>query len=591
MSLHGVYLPDYKNTFGGDPLSNEQIKEIFKSVNFPVAVQIITKFNVALWHLFPDPKVQAFLLNQTFNRTNKKLVLKEVKRKLEERAKTVTGEGFIVIFHRHQLLYALKLLLLAGTSGNSLNEEATWKSIGKPLIAISSYLEPDEDTTSLPISERIEHMRKFMLRSAFLAHTANDHGILSMDRIARTVHLWTDIYNKLRNEGKLNFDFEADFLEASGMTFIEFIGLGFSSYIQTKYLDPINDSEDKYIFNLNNYFSKTKIDRTKAQAIFSQLTFKAADFPELYAEDVRNILKDSDVFNYNFITFQRKPLIELFDGVYFVVDVGFFSQRVRDGIYWILENYYLTNGMEAQRRELSALKGYMTESYSSEIIEETFKTYIRLPEDSRKQADYLIEIKKGEDSYLIILEIKHLTLSYKTLVSGDKYTSLKDFDKIFGKKGLGQVFNTISRIINKEDEFKHIDLSKVKKIMPVTVSSDFIPDDPFSTLFYEENFIKQHLVNVDKNYHSLIANAMNINLDEFEVLQASIQEKGESVFLDFLLERDKAISTRNEINLYKMEVDTVWNTLIKKGLVGKNTKLTKIFDEFAKSLKKSLFSG
>lgn len=590
MSLHGVYLPDYKNTFGGDPLSNEQIKEIFKSVNFAVAVQIITKFNVALWHLFPDPKVQAFLLNQTFNRTNKKLVLKEVKRKLDERARTVTEEGFVVIFHRHQLLYALKLLLLADKSETPLNEESTWKAIGKPLIAISTYLEPDEDTSSLPINERIEHMRKFMLRSACLAHTANDHGILSMNRIARAVYQWTDTYTKLKNAGKLNFDFEADFLEASGMSFLEFIELGFSSYIQTKHLDPIEDSEDKYIFNLNNYFSKTKVDKTKVQAIFNQLTFKATDFPSLYAEDVHNILKDTDVFNYNFITFQRKPLIELFDGVYFVVDVGFFSQRVRDGIYWILENYYLNKGMEPQRRELSALKGYMTESYSSEIIEETFKTYIRLPEDSRKQADYLIEIKKGEDIYLIILEIKHLTLSYKTVVSGDKNTSLKDFDKIFGKKGLSQVFNTINRIINKDDEFKHIDLNKVKKIIPLTVSSDFIPDDPFATLFYEENFIKQHLAKVDKKYHPLIANSMNINLDELEVLQASIQDKDESVFLEFLLERDKAISTRNEINLYTTKVDTVWNMLIKKGLVGKNTKLMKVFDEFAKSLYKSLFN-
>jgi len=403
MSIHGIYLPNYKETFGGEVLSDEEIKQLFKSINLPIAVQIITKFNVALWHLFPDPQIQSFLLRKTLKRSDRKLVIKEVKRKLAERQKNKSEDGFTVIFHRHQFLYTLKLLLLTQETSDTAGEELTWRTIGKPLIAINHHLEFEKDLSSKPIEERIEYMREFMVRSTFLAQTANDHGILSTNRIARTVYLWTYIYAKLKDENKINFDFESIFLEVSGMTFTEFIGLGFSSYIQTKQLDPIQDTEDEYIFNINNYFSKTKLNRDKIEAIFNQLTFKADDFPKLYEQDIENALNGTDVFNYNFITFQKHPLIELFDGIYFVIDVGFFSQRVRDGIYWILENHFLSEGLENQRKEFSALKGNLIETYCSEIIQTTFNSAERLKEDSTKQADFLIQIKRDNEVYLRVL--------------------------------------------------------------------------------------------------------------------------------------------------------------------------------------------
>jgi len=59
--------------------------------------------------------------------------------------------------------------------------------------------------------------------------------------------------------------------------------------------------------------------------------------------------------------------------------------------------------LENQRKEFSALKGNLIETYCSEIIQTTFNSAERLKEDSTKQADFLIQIKRDNEVYLRVL--------------------------------------------------------------------------------------------------------------------------------------------------------------------------------------------
>lgn len=310
-----------------------------------------------------------------------------------------------------------------------------------------------------------------------------------------------------------------------------------------------------------------------------------AEAKSIYENDVHEILTGTDYYEYNFLLFQRNPLIELTDGLYFPIDLGYFSNKLKEGIYWILHDYYKKKD-EKLFRELSKFRGELHENYVCSIIETTFNKSIKLTESNEpgaKQAD-LICILSNRVAFII--EAKHLYLRHQTIVSGNRKSSINDFSKVFGtESGLGQIIGTINNITNKKVDIEFINIEDLDEIYPIIVTSEFIPDDTFSRKFYDDEFIQSQYDSLNEQIIGKIKRPLVITIDELEAFQQIVIEKGEDYVVNFIRDRVAKISEKNEKGYYSIDVDSIWNTLSNQGEIYINTYLNKVFLQIEEKVK------
>lgn len=585
-----VFFVEHKKAFKTKPYKLGKIFKKVRSFNFNYTLRVLSALNTAVSSREQNINIQSKILRMLFNKNEYNLIVESLNNLVRK-----NREPFIV-FHRQQILLLIKTILLKGDLNNHSDYKETKSKLGLMLSSMNAYIAKDNSRNGETKEEEIERLSKFFVPSNFFSTTTNYHGTATVQKIARTLIIWKDLYQRLRLSGTITHDYETDFKNIVGVSFEEYLNILFSVFIHFMTIDPETADFDRYFFNIPTYFSTTNVSLSDAENVINTCKIDIPNFANNYASIVQNALKNQDNYLFNFTQFQDKPLMELENGQIYPIDLGYFAMKVQEGIYWELNSYYKENPAEKKKYDfMPKMMGYIYEEYVKDVLSTLFKSdlHILIPSGvagvPQAEGLFIINLPNGK-KFLVIFEVKHIRLKLQTLLKRDLQASIEDFKKILSKSdGLGQIYSTLEQLYDGRLVIPGLNTNDIEEILPLVVASHFIPDDPFSRKFYNDNFINDLKKNLSSNIPiSKLLEPYIIDADELEMLEQLVINDGNIKFVELFRDRNKVVATVNSLGFHVM-LPSIRDTLINNRQNYRNTRLESIFNTFANQLKTFLF--
>lgn len=576
---------EFSQVYNSPALSLGKIKKLCTQLEKSSYLELLCKINIALWRHSKDTNLQKKLVNFLFSKKDAQKVINQAKSRNT------------LIFYRQQVLYLIKIILLSKTVvGEKLKHANTHKEIlGKILLSLNDYTEPIGKYINILLKQsQIESIRRSLTRNWYFIHPGE-----FFNKIARSLTLWSEIPKTARGKKllkKFKLNPQKEFYEETGLSVNDFIGFAMTTLVP--YLNiNIETAESKDFFiNKEKFFSKSNISNIEKRELFEQLLLDKDRFSEIYDNFVKKELDGKDIPEYNFKHFIDKPLLEIRNNLLITIDPIYLTKKVTEGVYWILLNRFKNQGeyRTGKGRELSKYYGYLIQEYVYQILINICDDVFEVPLTTKKTADFIGITNYKNKSYLIVIDSKKIALSYKTIILSDKKSTLKDLERIFGSKsGFVQIYETIRNLRQSKVKDFSINIKDVGTIFPVLITDREIYEDPFSRLFYENEFLNEHKLIYTP--HPIISDPLFINLDELEIIESCCNYLGRGEFIELLLKRKNLLSKSERTISYgiknnPIKIIPLWNHLWELGFRKyKNKRLKQTFSRYYKQITKKLF--
>lgn len=595
----GMY-PEYNDFYKDEPLSLEEIQTFLCHFSSVHILQILCKINMSLWKSSGDfvelKDLEVNLISLLFPKEE----IDEINKYLEAQKK-----GFTILFHRHQILLAIKLILL-GKENKSIDPitPSEMKTIGKHLIALSSYLQEKPTSFGMGIidTEDFEYTRQASARLEYFSHKSN-----FVNNMSRALQLWLDTAKRadvIKKAGIKSFKLEDEFLDATGLTLEEYITRTFLFLGKIFTLDPKTAKPEDFVIS-KTFLSLTALSKSKKEALEKLLMQDQKEFKINYEDSIKEKLGGKDIFVSNFLPLVDFPILRLNENISVITDPQFLEDKITAGIYWILlNNFNKKYGQKSpQSSDLSKLFGFMHQYYTYEILSVLCDEVIEIKErEGLRTCDCIGVIKRDDIIFLIPVECKKIALKLPVLFLSDKESTLKNLEKIFGEKGFGQIYSTL-KMLASLGELKHIDLKKVVMIYPLLITDRLIAEESLNRNFYEKHFFNL----LDKSsINYAYTREIFMSIEDLEVIESALQNGTPNPLLNFLDSRISALNNRfyryqrqfipgmrlEDIGEIVKDLFSMRNDLYLVGFLKfVNFRLKKFFDTYMIKARKELFPG
>lgn len=574
-----------------------EIKKFFESINSSHLLQLLCKMNIAVWKS-ETMDTQQSLLNLLFTEKDKKIIIDLLKANSSKKIKTL-------VFHRHQLLFAIKLALLNPNNKQGRKLDENKNDIGKYLLAISQCLTPPQSTITQGIDEYdFEYARQQISRLQYFHHDS-----IFVNNIARSLAMWVDLPNSARfkqllEDDSVSLNIEKEFKDEVGMSIKEFITLGAINTIKLNNLNINTENPYDFMLQFGELWSETNLPKEKQDIIFKYYSQNIGDFQTINKMFIEEMLNGKDIFECNFLPFVYYPIINIENNLSIVVDPQFLEEWITSGVYWILLRKF--RGDEKKSGDLSKYFGLLHQEYVYQTLLGLCDEVIEIKRRKGiKTCDFVGVIVAYGKKNLLFFESKKVALGLSVTLAGEKVQTIKNLSKIFGKTGFGQIYSTIKLYERGElQELKHIVPDQVDEIYPILVTDRFIAEESLNRNMYEKEFFNKIVADAKILLPQILARPIFLSSEELEIIEAAKQNHYEFDFLSFLQLRSEQLNDREyrpaKVLYEKIyskglgeivnNLDSVWNNLYLAGYTKyKNERLKKIFFKFMNKTGKILF--
>jgi len=414
-----------------------------------------------------------------------------------------------VIFSRQQLLSLIKTNLIYNNNNSGKKSiEEDFNGFGKILFGISDFLE-----------ENIENDRKSIIGNIFKNIYLNyDHRLLLL--LQRYYYLYSEIFDKVKKIYPDEcFYFNDEFRNAVGMDLLPYLYLSYS--ILSHYIKNL-DSELKGFYIDNNYFKKLKDEiKNNIDIFFSALALNKESFKLKIGK------RDKDFFS-SFSDFWSNPLFKIDNGVYFLIDFKFLTEKVTTGIYWTIFDYLINKRnvnddsiVKQDVNKLRAFFGRCLEYYIYELFKKVYSRgllqkiyYSEYNGDNTGNVDLVLDY----GNTLFFFEVTSSNIKFNTALSSDYEKIFNEIDLIFfgdGKDRKGKILQLDETINNfKENKLiiNSISPKKIERLFPVLILQTGLPQAPGLYEEYKDRILKKGFL---KDY---IDDFTIIDIEELECL-------------------------------------------------------------------------
>lgn len=366
------------------------------------------------------------------------------------------------LLSRQQLLSNLRCAFLyASADSNDLKVLGHEKEFGRLFFRVTDFMEDyikdDDDLRTWPKKKKLYIS---LARNAVLNEAST--FMLSLTRYWHIFNKTAYIHKHRSKRLKKMFH------DATGTDFNYQLAVGFA--IWGFYSEP-NKSQrlsapHEFLFS-KRYFNKLSDNsRRKLLKALDNLARKTAYFKKELAQ-IRGIGQF-----FLFIPFMRRPIFQTSGDTYYILDVDYLEQRISSGAFWYILDTY------KRGKEMSRIKGVWGELFES-YVEELFRaTYTARPKRVFFEADGddtgNIDIVVYYPDTILFIEITAKSSALTEWASGNEEqidSSLRRIlvqdDKSKGK--VKKLFEAIKRARNGELKLEGVDLSSVKKFIPVVL--------------------------------------------------------------------------------------------------------------------------
>lgn len=595
---------NFEDVFCDKPYTIDEIAKYFSTLHTGHLIQSLCKLNIAIWKSQKDFTIHNDLLKLYFTDED----LEKIHR---YREKNKRQKPFV--FHRQQLLIAIKLALL--NSNKEGERKIDNKILGRYILSISDYLEKQNQPSSyidLLVSIHFEFTRQQIARLGYFSHTEN-----FIYAYTRALNMWLDIPFTDRGKEllkKFNIDVHKEFLNTVGLTIEEYLGFSILYSLNLFQLDVRTPNPEDFMLYWN-YFENTKLSQEKKDILFKLLSQNIEDYEFNNQEAIQDKLRGTDNFEKNFLPIMENPIVNINENMAIITDPNYAIEKTTHGVYWILHNKFKEEKDEKERkRKLFALSNYygtLHQEYVYQILIDLCDEIVEIPEkQGEKRADFVGIVHDGEEVFLFIIEAKKLSLPLPVVFDSQREPTVKKLKEVFLDDGFRQIFETIRKVQKGELEdlgLKNIDPKKVRSIYPLLILDTFITEESLNRKFYEEEFFSKLSQEINIHGNIPIAHPIFLCSGDLELLESIVKsrEKDDPInFTNALFYRHNQLTKRHNIeqrqfipNMFILgvsgipdDLDTFWNTFVLlKHDNSKNKRLQEVFSRHTEKVKRMLF--
>ena len=491
----------------GYPDSEEYLTEILHSFNLREVVITLARINLLFQRSENLLECERILRNAFCS----SILLNEI----DQRG---LSEG--IIFNRQSTLYLLNKSgamsdpRSARTPENSADvryELGRCYLIANELCDVESF----DFKEGLPAERRSRSPAGFMPSFEYAIHVSPS----PWPRIRKSIVRSADFLVRLRAKAR-NFDVDDIFYQATaGLTLQDYQCLIFGMISMV-----LSHSQEDV---LKGYVGIIDIESPQSLAPLYQKLLKSVSIPidkltsALMAETARSLPNE-------FRLWRKYPLLGISDDKIICVDVGFLTDKLETGAFWIICNK-LNNETYGKGADIIGLSGEIFEEYAASIIKRGIEAQtlpnpeacVVSPKFNQKEEKECTDIAvKGRET-LILKECKAPLLSAKTKFGNNPLEFHTGIERSV-IKGIRQLCDSIHILCNRNETEKQtlrdIDISGVKKIYPVLVLAE--PTFTFPTMsgFLNSEFQRYIKENPEKKELEIMPLTV-MTIDEIEDLE------------------------------------------------------------------------
>jgi len=462
------------------PTINELQKRL-RCFDFFETILILSKINL----LFSDiksphhPSLQIYLsrwfLNEyTLSRLSKKF------------------DGHTLLFHRHQMLFMMKnaFMICQHRPAMKFNMDHLRHKLGTCFLITNDLLpllKLDENELD---KQELDKKKELIWKESLPGWELNNPPDLMLV-ISRMRKIFREIVASYNNNDTF-LDLNAIFQTASKLSIDEFMFFVFgllSIYLNNR-KEILNNPSVIYIYK-DRLLDKVKKDfpRDKLERFFEFVSLPIGQYQaEIPAA------KDLS-YNYGFLPFRKRPIVDLDQNVYFCLDFYFLLEKIATGIFWTINDSLEGN----QKEKFHVFWGLLFEKYINKLIEESLdadscKFYSRPCYENTKD-----EIADGillSEEDLVIFEHKFTILTQEAKFENSVDSLTNEIKLKFEKnkegewKGYGQLANSINKLFSKSGQFscREINKQKIRRIFPVLIVYEHVLQTPFTNYIFNRSF-------------------------------------------------------------------------------------------------------
>ena len=470
----------------------QTISSLDKSTTF----HFLTNINNFLSIFSPSEDIEKHEHVQTLLRTN--LLDDKLQKKYQETVSNNSSQMHLrPVFHRQQILYLMKLVLLhAKDSGGCVLAEDMEKvdRLGYACLMVNDLLYNGLLETYGAISrEHNDQVNILFAQTVSLGELSKPPRIdIAISRVIRFFEISEGILPEFYNKHTLSEMFE----EFNGISLHIFLEMVWGTYVsyKTNELDDFISDPARFNLGRNEWASKTNFTQQELEP-FYKLMF--IDFTKMESCITSEMAETKLIPQLNFTTFRSFPFFSLNDEIFSCVDVSFLVEKASLGIY-----YTILDSFRKRDRAISALFlshwGKIFENYVNGLFSDLYPKSSGLfypnPEfessTEMEAFDGLIYNLKA----IIVIECKGSSLKIDAKYSGNPDLLLDELDKKYGRKGVGisQIVASLETLFNadwdKRKQIRGLDLKRVRRVYPILIVNELTLEIGFANWKLSEWF-------------------------------------------------------------------------------------------------------
>jgi hypothetical protein len=542
-----IFSIGYKAIYGSNGLTFDEIKKELGRFDLNSMFELSAKIGMILFNTAGDiSQLQNGQLNMIRSLYTDETERTDFAKRLNQalRRQQIPQNSWGIYSKQSILLFQKLALENCRQEGGEMMSPEVSSDISKILLSISDYInEHDFEPPKIELPKRIlaERLRAYMFRCLSFSNN---------EKYPNPLYRQRKIINFLRAQQK-GFTFAKYFKDATGVSLKAYFEAG--ATLSAKWgLPKLDFNIDEAWFVRREYFTNTQFRKSEVSKLYNLLTMDTGSYSDQYADTLK-VLGGNDIYNYNFLTFMRKPLVPILENVITCPSPEYLVAKVTEGAYRIVSDYLNESNMKKQYDNLPNYWGKAYESYAHIRLRGAFgKNYRRVPEEQHKRADGMFEGKQS----VILFEYKSIHIPYKGLITGDAQDLAKPYDHCFGKsQGVAQMVTHAEDIYDGSFSLKQPLGSR--KILPVLVISSFLPSEPLHYNFFEK-FLLGNGVKFNKYY---MLPFIYLTIEEAEYLEALAAIMTPDELEKILIEFSNKIHTLDKENDFSFK-----NFLFSKGI-------------------------
>lgn len=374
-------------------------------------------------------------------------------------------------FSRQQLLSNIKLAILFSKDG-SLGElvKNNIGTVTKLCFRITDFLESGQEK----VSKTNQNLTRLIIARNIFFNESIDF-VMGLSRYNYIFNIiGKQIKYKFKNK-KITLNKLFKIITGVSYDFYQAIGFTIWGFYDDNNFDKRLEKPEEFVLSKTYFKNCNQFTRKNFSKVINLIS---NDFRGFESELTSSEIKNAEF--YSFQSFYRSPLIRD-DRTFYLIDSTYLQHRLTDGVFWHIFDNQKTNDT---KRSVKSYWGKLFERYVLDLCLHTYNGTDRVISEIENDKGlndetFGVDIILNYGDTLILIEVTTQRVPYNLWISLDEDKTKNYLRKLLirgdSRGKASQLYELFSDIKRNNFTLKDIDLTKIKRVIPIVVFEELLP--------------------------------------------------------------------------------------------------------------------